>query len=364
MVQENTHLWKRKMDEFTHCIPRSSEELLKLKMNSFSKANSVHSEGDVSDFTRFSSEGKVLSSPATQALIQRIQDLKSLQAKTTDLKREFRCGVNELIRSFGQRLTEVNDRRRSIIRGENEKDGDKSIIPEDETTANIVREILDRHLKRDKHGKLHLPIKGVPNFWETVFKNSWTLRDIVQLHDLPILSKLDDIRVKYTSAPKGFCLGFHFQENEYFKNTVLTKQYIVDDNPTSMKSDFDIVKSIGCQIFWLPGKNVTLKLGKKKQKHKISGAARYIDIAVKNASFFNFFDPPSVDDSKVGLCREIRTRLAMDFELGQYFRTKIVPDAFLFFAGLMDDQDDDDFEDDNSSDSSSDLDSVDSKSRK
>uniref|UniRef100_A0A0A9ZJ08 Nucleosome assembly protein 1-like 4 n=1 Tax=Lygus hesperus TaxID=30085 RepID=A0A0A9ZJ08_LYGHE len=326
-------------------------------MNSFSKAQSVHSIGDVSDFTRFSTESKVHSSPATQALIQRLQDLKSLQAKTTELKRELRSGINELIRSFGQRLNEVNDRRRSIIKGEKEREGDE-VIQDDETTTNLAREIADRHMKHDKSGKIHLAVKGVPNFWETVFKNSWTLGDIVQPDDVPILSKLDDVRVKYTL--KEFCLEFHFQENDYFRNRVLTKQYVVDDNPTSLKTDFDIVKSIGCQIFWFPGKNVTIKLGKKRQKHKISGALRYVDVAVKKASFFNFFDPPVQDDSKV-VTRELRTRLAMDFELGQYFRTKIVPDAYLFFAGMMDDQDDKDFEDDNSIDSSSDLDSMNSK---
>lgn len=40
-------------------------------------------------------------------------------------------------------------------------------------------------------------IKGIPDFWLTIFKNVSTLADMVQEHDEPILKHLSDVRVKF-----------------------------------------------------------------------------------------------------------------------------------------------------------------------
>lgn len=45
-------------------------------------------------------------------------------------------------------------------------------------------------------------------------------------------------------------------------------------------------------IDWQKGKNVTVKLIKKVQKHKGRGTKRTITKTVQNDSFFNFFNPP------------------------------------------------------------------------
>lgn len=51
---------------------------------------------------------------------------------------------------------------------------------------------------------------------------------------------------------------------------------------------------------------MTVKLIKKKQKHKQKGATRFVTKEVKNDSFFNFFDPPVVpeggEDELVSSC--------------------------------------------------------------
>ena len=44
----------------------------------------------------------------------------------------------------------------------------------------------------------------------------------------------------------------------------------------------------GCQIDWKKGKNVTLKMIKKKQKHKGRGTVHTVTKTVSNDSFFNF----------------------------------------------------------------------------
>ena len=50
--------------------------------------------------------------------------------------------------------------------------------------------------------------------------------------------------------------------------------------------------NFSCTIDWKKGKNVTVKLVKKTQKHKNRGTKRTVTQTVKTDSFFNFFDPP------------------------------------------------------------------------
>ncbi len=77
--------------------------------------------------------------------------------------------------------------------------------------------------------------------------NSETLRNIVQDHDRPVLAHLVDIRITDQTSPQpssqskeqsvasgsaatnglGYRLEFHFTENEYFTNKVLSKEYDV-----------------------------------------------------------------------------------------------------------------------------------------
>ena len=60
----------------------------------------------------------------------------------------------------------------------------------------------------------------------------------------------------------GFKLDFTFAENEFFTNKVLTKTYIMADTG----DDPVLEKAEGTPIDWAPGKNVTVKVIKKKQR--------------------------------------------------------------------------------------------------
>lgn len=114
-------------------------------------------------------------------------------------------------------------------------------------------------------------------------------------------------------------MEFHFSPNEWFTNTVLTKEYEMKcvpdkNNPLSfegpeifkckvcyiyiyklLKNNWSIIAMNiqGCTIQWNKGKNVTVKVVKKKQKHKVKGAVRFVNKTVQNVSFFHFFSPPA-----------------------------------------------------------------------
>ena len=96
---------------------------------------------------------------------------------------------------------------------------------------------------------------------------------------------------------KGFTIEFEFSPNEYFSNSLLSKSYELrtgpdEEEPLSYEGP-EIVKSTGCEIQWKKGKNVTVKMVKKRQKHKNRGTIRVVTKEVKTDSFFNFFTPPA-----------------------------------------------------------------------
>ena len=96
---------------------------------------------------------------------------------------------------------------------------------------------------------------------------------------------------------KGFTIEFDFTPNDYFSNTMLSKSYelrtgLDEHEPLSYEGP-EIVKSKGCEIQWKKGKNVTVKMVKKRQKHKNRGTIRVVTKEVQTDSFFNFFSPPT-----------------------------------------------------------------------
>lgn len=70
-------------------------------------------------------------------------------------------------------------------------------------------------------------VKGIPDFWLTVFRTTELLSQMIQKPDEPVLKKLTDITIAYSNEPMSYILEFHFAPNEYFTNTVLTKQYFL-----------------------------------------------------------------------------------------------------------------------------------------
>ena len=89
--------------------------------------------------------------------------------------------------------------------------------------------IEDEKTKNDADEK---DVKGVPDFWLTIFKNVDMLQEMVQEADEPLLSKLTDITVTFSETPMGFTLHFYFAPNDYFSNTVLTKEYEMKCEPS------------------------------------------------------------------------------------------------------------------------------------
>ncbi|RMC00174.1 hypothetical protein DUI87_22776 [Hirundo rustica rustica] len=285
-----------------------------------------------------------------KAVIRRIDALKKLQVKCAHIEAKFYEEVHDLERKYAALYQPLFDKRREFINGEAEPtDAESEWHSENEDEEKLAGDLKNAVVIDEKAEETN--VKGIPDFWFTIFRNVDMLSELVHEYDEPILKHLQDIKVKFSEPgqPMSFSLEFHFGPNDYFSNSVLTKTYKMKSEPD--KTDPfsfegpEIVDCEGCTIDWKKGKNVTVKTIKKKQKHKGRGTVRTITKQVPNDSFFNFFSPIKVSADGESLDEDSEFTLAADFEIGHFFRERIVPRAVLYFTGEAI-EDDDNFEED------------------
>merc|ERR1712241_957137 len=286
---------------------------------------------------------------------RRLKALKKIQLESTKIEAKFYEEVHKLECKYHELYQPLYQKRSTITKGEYEPNDDECQWPsDDEDDEDLASDMKDKAKIEDEKTKNDADekdVKGVPDFWLTIFKNVDMLQEMVQEADEPLLSKLTDITVTFSETPMGFTLHFYFAPNDYSSNTVLTKEYemkceATEDDPFSFEGP-EIFKCKGCTINWKePGKNLTVKTVKKKQKHKSKGNVRTITKQVKNDSFFNFFDPPPIsDDPDADVDPETQDLLTADFEIGHYIRDRIIPRAVLYFTGEALEEDEEEEED-------------------
>eukprot|EP00918_Siedleckia_nematoides_P072961 GHVU01159279.1.p1 GENE.GHVU01159279.1~~GHVU01159279.1.p1 ORF type:complete len:384 (+),score=96.41 GHVU01159279.1:87-1238(+) len=285
---------------------------------------------------------------------RRIKALKKLQNEVVKIESKFYEEVHELECKYAAMYAPLFERRRDILSGGVEptdsdcewasEDEDDEKDEEETKLANDVEKKVTIEEGKKENDKEEEEPSGVPEFWSTIFKNVDLTSEMIQDHDEPILKSLKDIVVKFNKAdPMGFSLEFHFEANEYFSNTILTKEYVMRSEPDP-KDPFsfegpEIIKCKGCTVDWKKGKNVTVKTVQKTQKHKGRGTTRKVTKTVPNDSFFNFFSPPEVPDGDEP-DEDTEALLAADYEIGHFIRERIVPRAVLYFTGEALDDDD------------------------
>jgi len=318
---------------------------------------------------------------------RRIKALKKIQLETTHLEAKFYEEVHELECKYHALYSPHYEKRGTIVQGLYEPNDDECDFPSDdeekEELANDIKtkvkieDVSETKEPATEEEKNKANAKGIPDFWLTIFKNVGILAEMVQERDEPILKHLIDVKVIFLKEPMGFVLEFHFSHNEYFSNSVLTKEYemkcVPDESDPFNFEGPEIYKCKGCTIDWRSKeKNVTMEMKKKRQKHKQRGSVRVVDKPVPKDSFFNFFKPPVMpEDPDAEVDEDTQSLLTSDFEIGHYIRERIVPRAVLFYTGeaLEDEEDfeeeeegdDEDDEDEEGEDDDPDFDPADPK---
>ncbi|XP_063053600.1 nucleosome assembly protein 1-like 4 isoform X2 [Engraulis encrasicolus] len=277
-----------------------------------------------------------MESPLPKAVKRRVHALKRLQLQYAHTEAKFYQEVHELERKYAALYQPLYEKRRSVVTGAVEPtDEECEWQSEDEDlTEGLKKKAVLEEKAEEGDGT-----KGIPEFWLTIFRTVPMLCEMLQEHDEPILKHLQDITVKFSEAdqPMSFILEFHFEPNSFFSNTVLTKLYKMkaepDDNDPFSFEGTEIIDCEGCTINWNKGKDVTMKIIKKKQKHKGRGTTRTITKTIPQDSFFNFFNPIKDTSGDGEVDEDLDLRLTADFEIGHLFRDRIVPRAVLYFTG-------------------------------
>ena len=149
---------------------------------------------------------------------------------------------------------------------------------------------------------------------------------------------LTDIKCNNFPEGTGFELAFHFAENPYFTNEILTKTYEV---PNLLTEDEPILQNVtGTTINWKSGQSLTFKKVTKKQRKKGGRGAGQIRTIQKNErqdSFFHFFSPPKMPAMAEVMDEEeadaVEEAFDHDYDVAQAFRGCIIPKAVMWFTG-------------------------------
>lgn len=195
---------------------------------------------------------------------------------------------------------------------------------------------------------------SLPKFWLTAMKNNNTLRSIIEFRDEAVLAYLSDVKAEFLEPVKqeSFRIIMTFDENPYFSNKVLIKQYnmkVIDGEVEALLQGTEAT-----EIDWYPDKDVTRQTVTKIQRHKRTKETRTKTEVEDQPSFFRFFTTQEVPSNEA-LSRMTKQEIAElemyveeDYDIGIVIRDKLIPEAVYWYLGIAEDDDiDDDDEEDN-----------------
>lgn len=205
--------------------------------------------------------------------------------------------------------------------------------PNDEELANFEESGVEEVI--DESGSFSKELQGVPSFWMEALKNHPTTSEIITKEDVKALESLRDIRVSYFADKPGFKIEFEFGPNEYFTNTLLTKEYHLAEQEGGQE-DYVYDHAVGSKIEWKPQKNLCFKTVLQNQVHRSKKTTRTVEREVATSSFFHFFIPPVMpeeEDEEEEDIKELEARIEMDYTIGDALKEDIVPNAVDWFTG-------------------------------
>ena len=127
----------------------------------------------------------------------------------------------------------------------------------------------------EKRGEL---VKKIPNFWVTAFINHPQVSGILDEEEEECLHHWTKLEVEeFEDIKSGYRINFHFEENPYFENKVLTKEFHLG---TGGAENNETPSSTSTPIQWKEGKNLLKQLLSKPFTNKKK----------RNSEYKTFFD--------------------------------------------------------------------------
>eukprot|EP00850_Spirogloea_muscicola_P019873 SM000201S05929 [mRNA] locus=s201:126885:130185:+ [translate_table: standard] len=304
---------------------------------------------------------------------KRVAALQDLQHKHDELEEQFLEERRKLEAKYLTLYEPLYQKRGEIVTGAVEPEEKPDAGPE---AAQGAPERAEAGDESDAEVS-----KGIPEFWLTALKNNEVTSEQITEKDEEALKHLINIKWRPLEEGKGFTLDLEFEPNPFFKNTTVSfkcmgliagysaaplhcanSHYIYQALVTRQQShrapasachwqlsktyhmiDEDepiLEKAEATTIEWLPGKNLTQKVLKKKPK-KGAKNTKPITKIEQCESFFNFFSPPQVpgDDEQISAdeAEQLQEEMENDYEVGSMLKEKIIPHAVKWFTGVLED---------------------------
>ncbi|KAH6595187.1 hypothetical protein BASA50_005980 [Batrachochytrium salamandrivorans] len=275
---------------------------------------------------------------------RRIDALQNLQTKGNQLDAQLRKEVEELEKKYLKLALPLYEKRSKIING--------TVEPTDDEAARHNETEEEEEEEPRLPVSKENPVKGIPEFWLTALKNMRYVSELITEDDEPVLAKLVDIKLSYLPTP-GFQLSFVFESNEYFSNSVLTKTYYMLESEDLNDGEVVFDRAEGSPIEWKEGKDLSVTVEIKKQRHKATNKTRTVKKTIPKETFFSFFTPPTPpeedeedEDNEMNF-EEFDERIQLDYEIGETIKEKLIPKAIDWFTGkALEYEDDEDEYDD------------------
>ena len=257
-------------------------------------------------------------------LKKKLVAIKKLVCERMKLENDFKKEHNQLEAKYEKLYEPIYEKRKNIIQG---------------ITKPNIEEIKDKlsELKISEEDAKKENENGIPEFWSKCLENC---PDIEPLNDKDkeILKKLIDIKCE-SQENGNFTLIFTFEPNDYFTDTQLKKEFIVDED-----SEIKEIKST--EIDWKSDdKNPTIEIKKKKMKNKKTKEIKTVTKRETVPSFFGTFknmtkkedDKNKKDDDDEEEEEDEEMTIEEHYDMGLQFKEEIIPYAIEYYLGIVDD---------------------------
>ena len=258
-------------------------------------------------------------------LKKKLVAIKKLVCERMKLENDFKKEHNQLEAKYEKLYEPIYEKRKNIIQG---------------ITKPNIEEIKDKlsELKISVEDAKKENENGIPEFWSKCLENS---PDIEPLNDKDkeILKKLIDLKCE-SQENGNFTLIFTFEPNDYFTDTQLKKEFIVDED-----SEIKEIKST--EIDWKSDdKNPTIEIKKKKMKNKKTKEIKTVTKRETVPSFFGTFknmtkkedDKNKKDDDDEEEEEDEEMTIEEHYDMGLQFKEEIIPYAIEYYLGIVDDE--------------------------
>lgn len=270
------------------------------------------------------------------ALKRKLVAIKKLVCERLEAEREYKKEHNELDHKYEQLYKPFYEKRQKIIEGEEKPDIEE------------IREKLEK-LKIQEDDLKNDEEKGIPDFWFKVFENCPDYE--INEKDSEILKKLKNVEC-VLEQNGNFKLVYTFYPNDYFSNTTITRDFILD-------ADFDI-SEITCDVIdWKSDEmNPTIKIVEKTMKNKKTGKIKKVKKKEANPSFFSSFknfkkketENKKKDEEEDESEEDEEADINDEYDLAMELKDEIIPYAIEYYLGIADAGGDEDEEEEDEDD--------------